>query len=180
MLNVALFAANPNPPVPPVRDSLRMPQLPRGTATSPGHVCLCPRLVDEDQPARVEIGLRVLLGGRQACVTASDHSPRTISEMAARAVAMARAPKQSFSDAWSGLVARPGMLRLLVMIGLGMMLLIILGTIGVFDTSEALGAAGIMASILCGGAICCGLQAIVSIASKLISRCWNSPIPSTR
>lgn len=38
----------------------------------------------------VEIGLRVLLGGRQACVSASDHSDRTIDEMAARAVAMAR------------------------------------------------------------------------------------------
>lgn len=38
----------------------------------------------------VEIGLRVLIGGRQACVSASDLSPRTIAEMADRAVAMAR------------------------------------------------------------------------------------------
>ena len=38
----------------------------------------------------VEIGLRVLIGGRQASVSASDHSARTIEEMAARAVAMAR------------------------------------------------------------------------------------------
>ena len=38
----------------------------------------------------IEIGLRVLLGGRQACVSASDHRPETIAEMAARAVAMAR------------------------------------------------------------------------------------------
>lgn len=38
----------------------------------------------------VEIGLRVLVGGRQASVSASDHSARTIEEMAARAVAMAR------------------------------------------------------------------------------------------
>ncbi len=38
----------------------------------------------------VEIGLRVLIGGRQACVSASDHSDRTIAELAARAVAMAR------------------------------------------------------------------------------------------
>ena len=38
----------------------------------------------------VEIGLRVLVGGRQACVSASDHSPATIAEMAERAVAMAR------------------------------------------------------------------------------------------
>ncbi|SPJ23463.1 TldD/PmbA family protein [Palleronia abyssalis] len=38
----------------------------------------------------VEIGLRVLIGQRQACVSASDLTPRTISEMAERAVAMAR------------------------------------------------------------------------------------------
>lgn len=38
----------------------------------------------------VEAGLRVLIGGRQACVSASDLSERTITEMAERAVAMAR------------------------------------------------------------------------------------------
>ena len=38
----------------------------------------------------VEIGLRVLIGGRQACVSASDLSARTLEEMAGRAVAMAR------------------------------------------------------------------------------------------
>ena len=38
----------------------------------------------------VEIGLRVLVGGRQASVSASDHDPATIAEMAERAVAMAR------------------------------------------------------------------------------------------
>lgn len=37
-----------------------------------------------------EIGLRVLIGGRQSCVSASDHAPATIAEMAERAVAMAR------------------------------------------------------------------------------------------
>ena len=38
----------------------------------------------------VEIGLRVLLGGRQACVSASDISPATFARLAERAVAMAR------------------------------------------------------------------------------------------
>ncbi|MEL7461719.1 MAG: TldD/PmbA family protein [Pseudomonadota bacterium] len=38
----------------------------------------------------VEIGLRVLVGGRQACVSASDTRPETMREMAERAVAMAR------------------------------------------------------------------------------------------
>ncbi|MCC0070577.1 MAG: TldD/PmbA family protein, partial [Rhodobacteraceae bacterium] len=37
-----------------------------------------------------EIGLRVLIGRRQACVSASDISARTMAEMAERAVAMAR------------------------------------------------------------------------------------------
>ncbi|MEI2805729.1 MAG: TldD/PmbA family protein [Albidovulum sp.] len=37
-----------------------------------------------------EIGLRVLIGRRQACVSASDTSARTLAEMAERAVAMAR------------------------------------------------------------------------------------------
>lgn len=38
----------------------------------------------------VEIGLRVLVGQRQACVSASDTRPETMAEMAERAVAMAR------------------------------------------------------------------------------------------
>ena len=38
----------------------------------------------------IELGLRVILGTRQACVAASDDTPDTIAEMAARAVAMAR------------------------------------------------------------------------------------------
>jgi PmbA protein len=38
----------------------------------------------------VEIGLRVLVGRRQACVSASDTSPATIQALAERAVAMAR------------------------------------------------------------------------------------------
>ncbi|MDV7144705.1 TldD/PmbA family protein [Tropicimonas sp. TH_r6] len=38
----------------------------------------------------VDVGLRVMLGQRQACVSASDLSPQTFTEMAERAVAMAR------------------------------------------------------------------------------------------
>jgi PmbA protein len=38
----------------------------------------------------VEIGLRVLVGTRQACVSASDTRPETLAEMAERAVKMAR------------------------------------------------------------------------------------------
>lgn len=48
------------------------------------------RLEHAERAEGVEIGLRVLIGGRQACVSASDRSERTIAEMAARAVAMAR------------------------------------------------------------------------------------------
>lgn len=38
----------------------------------------------------IEIGLRVMMGKRQACVSASDISPETLAQMAERAVAMAR------------------------------------------------------------------------------------------
>ena len=38
----------------------------------------------------IELGLRVLIGGRQACVSVSDTSARTIADVAERAVAMAR------------------------------------------------------------------------------------------
>lgn len=48
------------------------------------------RLEHAERAEGVEIGLRVLLGGRQACVSASETSPATIAEMAERAVAMAR------------------------------------------------------------------------------------------
>ncbi len=54
----------------------------------------------------LDIGLRVMLGARQACVSASDISPRTMEEMAARAVAMAREAPQ---DPHAGL-AEPGQL----------------------------------------------------------------------
>jgi len=41
-----------------------------------------------------EIGLRVIIDGRQACVSASDHRPETIQTLAERAVAMAREAPQ--------------------------------------------------------------------------------------
>jgi hypothetical protein len=55
----------------------------------------------------------------------------------------------------------------LVILGIGVMILIILGTIGVFDTSEALGATGILASILCGGAICCGAIVLAIVLNQI-------------
>jgi len=48
----------------------------------------------------VEIGLRVLVGRRQACVSASDTSSATIQALAERAVAMAR---EAPEDATAGL-----------------------------------------------------------------------------
>ena len=47
-------------------------------------------LEDAERSEGVEIGLRVLIGQRQACVSASDLTPATMQEMAERAVAMAR------------------------------------------------------------------------------------------
>lgn len=48
------------------------------------------RLEQAERADGIEIGLRVLMGGRQACVSGSDHSGATITAMAERAVAMAR------------------------------------------------------------------------------------------
>jgi PmbA protein len=48
------------------------------------------RLETAERAEATEVGLRVLIGGRQACVSASDLSQRTIDALAERAVAMAR------------------------------------------------------------------------------------------
>jgi PmbA protein len=47
-------------------------------------------LEQADRAEGVEIGLRVLIGGRQACVSGSDHGDEAITRMAERAVTMAR------------------------------------------------------------------------------------------
>ena len=55
------------------------------------------RLEHAERAEGTDLGLRVLLGQRQAVVSASDVSARTISEMAERAVAMAReAPEDPY------------------------------------------------------------------------------------
>jgi len=48
------------------------------------------RLEQAERAEGIELGLRVLMGGRQACVSVSDSSARSLQEMAERAVAMAR------------------------------------------------------------------------------------------
>lgn len=48
----------------------------------------------------MDLGLRVLIGGRQACVSSSDARPETLANMAERAVAMAR---EAPEDPWAGL-----------------------------------------------------------------------------
>lgn len=48
------------------------------------------KLETAERSESIEIGLRVLMGGRQACVSASDVSDSTIAALAERAVAMAR------------------------------------------------------------------------------------------
>lgn len=57
----------------------------------------------------LDLGLRVLLGGRQACVAASDRRPETLAQLAERAVAMAR---EAPEDPYAGL-ADPGQLATL-------------------------------------------------------------------
>jgi PmbA protein len=58
------------------------------------------KLEQAERSESIEIGLRVLIGGRQACVSASDVSDRTIAALAERAVAMAR---EAPVDAHAGL-----------------------------------------------------------------------------
>ncbi len=56
------------------------------------------RLEHAERAEGLDIGLRVLIGKRQACVSSSDASPATIAVMAERAVAMAReAPEDPFA-----------------------------------------------------------------------------------
>ncbi|MGP3696946.1 TldD/PmbA family protein [Rhodobacter sp. NSM] len=60
----------------------------RGTSLS---IDIRERALEQAERAEsVEVGLRVLIGGRQACVSASDVSEATLDAMAERAVAMAR------------------------------------------------------------------------------------------
>lgn len=48
------------------------------------------RLEQAERAEGTDLGLRVLIGGRQACVSASDTAPATLTALAERAVAMAR------------------------------------------------------------------------------------------
>jgi PmbA protein len=67
------------------------------------------RLEQAERAEGIEIGLRVLVGQRQACVSASDTRAETLREMAERAVGMARLAPE---DPTVGL-ADPGMLSTL-------------------------------------------------------------------
>ena len=58
------------------------------------------KLEQAERSEGIEIGLRVLIGGQQACVSASDISEATIRALAERAVAMA---KEAPSDPYAGL-----------------------------------------------------------------------------
>ncbi|WP_370207521.1 TldD/PmbA family protein [Pararhodobacter marinus] len=55
------------------------------------------RLEQAERAEGLDLGLRVLIGKRQACVSSSDAKPEALAEMAARAVAMAReAPEDPY------------------------------------------------------------------------------------
>ncbi len=62
------------------------------------------KLDEAERAEGMDLGLRVLIGQRQACVSSSDARPDTLAEMAERAVAMAR---EAPEDPWCGL-ADPG------------------------------------------------------------------------
>ncbi len=59
-------------------------------------------LEQAERSESTEVGLRVLIGGRQACVSASDIAPATFARLAERAVAMAR---EAPEDPYAGLAA---------------------------------------------------------------------------
>ncbi len=58
------------------------------------------KLEEAERAEGRDLGLRVLIGQRQACVSSSDARAETLAEMAARAVAMAR---EAPDDPWCGL-----------------------------------------------------------------------------
>lgn len=59
-------------------------------------------LEEAERSESIDLGLRVIIGRRQACVSASDARPQTLRILAERAVAMAR---EAPEDPWCGLVA---------------------------------------------------------------------------
>ncbi|MEM9100131.1 MAG: TldD/PmbA family protein, partial [Pseudomonadota bacterium] len=64
------------------------------------------RALEEAEGAEsIDLGLRVLIGQRQACVASSNTDPETLKEMAARAVAIA---KEAPEDPFCGLGEAPG------------------------------------------------------------------------
>jgi PmbA protein len=60
------------------------------------------KLEEAERAEGLDLGLRVLIGQRQACVSSSDARAETLTEMAERAVAMAR---EAPEDPWCGLAA---------------------------------------------------------------------------
>ncbi len=60
------------------------------------------KLEEAERAEGLDLGLRVLIGQRQACVSSSDARAGTLTEMAERAVAMAR---EAPEDPWCGLAA---------------------------------------------------------------------------
>jgi PmbA protein len=58
------------------------------------------KLEEAERAEGLDLGLRVLIGQRQACVSSSDARASTLTEMAGRAVAMAR---EAPEDPWCGL-----------------------------------------------------------------------------
>ena len=62
------------------------------------------RLEQAERSEGIDLGLRVLIGGKQACTSASETSDETLTSMAERAVAMAR---EAPADPYAGL-AKPG------------------------------------------------------------------------
>lgn len=74
-------------------------------------------LEQADRAEGIDLGLRVLIGGRQACVSSSDNKPETLQQMAERAIAMARGAPH---DPYAGLADPAQLARDLDMARLGL------------------------------------------------------------
>jgi hypothetical protein len=84
----------------------------------------------------------------------------------------------SFLEAWRGgrsrfwtlfgisiLTGLP--ILILVVMGIAAVVLLLFGTVGIFETSKAAGISGIIASVLCGGAFCCGTVILAIILDQI-------------
>jgi PmbA protein len=109
------------------------------------------RLEHAERAEGIDLGLRVLIGRRQACAAASDARPQTLAALAERAVAMAKAAPD---DPWCGL-ADPGQLAAMDLRDAGALLL--------DDRAGPPAAAALEADALAAEAACAAVEGVAQV-----------------